>query len=194
MEEFKKPNNSKDGELQPYNPENGQYEENEQSKNDLDDIKSIGNFYARKLGGLKGDFPLKFPNIEYPVEYLHYYFNNEINWNDVDVPDGKMNFLIDVNHPKQRYLIFRKLLGYNETNVHELKDQILKNASNYEVFLTKGFDKHGFRVKIFMPIKFIDSNKQLIIKTCWVIDKNKKPRFVTAWYDNKLERDFKDEI
>ena len=92
MTEFKKPNNSKDGELQPYNPENGQYEENEKSKDEPVDAISVSNFFARRLGGLKQEFPLKFPNNNYPIEYLHYYFNNEIDWNDIEVSVDKMFF------------------------------------------------------------------------------------------------------
>ena len=194
MTEFKKPNNSKDGELQPYNPENGQYEENEKSKDEPVDDVSVSNFYARRLGGLKQEFPLKFPNNNYPIEYLHYYFNNEIDWNDIEVSVDKMSFLIDEKDSKKRYLIFRNLLGYNENNKDLLREQILRNASRYIVYVNKKADNYGFRVKIYMPIKFVNSNKELIIKTCWVIKENEKPRLATAWYKKRFEEDLKDEI
>lgn len=194
MEDFKKPNNSKNDELQPYNPENGQYEEKDKNLDDLDDLKSITNFYARMLGGLKKEFPLKFPKNNFPIEYLHYYFNKIINRDEIDVSDDKMLFLIDEKDPKKRYLIFKNLLGYNESNIKFLKEQILKNAPMCTVYVNKKADKYGFRVKIYMPIKFANSSKTLIIKTCWIIKENEKPRLVTAWYKSKFEEDLKDEI
>ncbi len=176
---FKK-NNSKSGELQPYNPDNGEYE-------------SFGNFYARLLGGTKEEFPLNFPKEDYPLEYLKLYYNEDIDWNDIIIPEGKMNFLIDVKNDKKRFLIFRNLLGYNEENIGELEKQIFENASRYKPF-ANGVTKYGFRVKIFMPIKFANSNDQLIIKTCRIIKENSKPSFVTAWYEKDFKEDFKDEI
>ena len=183
---FKKKNNSNNGELQPYNPKNGEYCE--------DNISNIYNYYARKLGGEKDEFPLGFPSINYPIEYIHDYFNNEIDWSNVEIKDNKIEFLIDIAHPKKRYLIFRKLLGYNEENWQLLKEEICKNAMNYKVFVDKGYDEWGFRVKIYMPVKFANSDKQLIIKTCWLISKEKRPKFITAWYDSNFERNLRDEI
>ncbi len=183
--EYKKPNNSNDGELQPYDPANGEY---------LSKHNDIGNYYARKLGGLKEEFPLHFPTKDYPLEYIHDYFNTEINWNDVVVSDNKMKFLIDINSPKRRYLIFRNCLGYNEANVHKLKQQIINNASLNQVFVSKGCDDYGFRVRIYMPIKFANSNEQLMIKTCWLISEGEKPLFVTAMYDKNYKKEYKDEI
>lgn len=203
MAEFKKPNNSKNGELQPYNPENGEYQQkesnkeneimNEEKKGVISDSEAIANFHLRMLGGTRKDFPLKFPKNDFPIEYKHYYFNNEINWNDIEVKDGKITFLIREND-KNRYLIFKNLLGYNEENAYLLKQQILNNASKNEVFVQKKFDLYGFRAKIYMPIKFANSDKFLIIKTCWVIEENKKPRLATAWYERNYERGLKDEI
>ncbi len=206
MEDFKKRNNSKDGELQPYDPDSGEYEEmdSNESKNDeieknkekefLEDLKYIGNYYARRLGGTREEFPLKFPKPEYPIEYKHYFFNNEINWRDIIVSKEKMLFLIDIHSSKKRFLIFRNLLGYDENNIEELREQLLFNACQYKVFVQKKFDEYGFRVKIYMPIKFANSDKKLIIRTCWLIDENEKPRFVTALYDSDFERDLRDEI
>ena len=193
MTEFKKPNNCKDGELQPYNPENGQYEENEKSKDEPVDAISVSNFFARRLGGLKQEFPLKFPNNNYSIEYLHYYFNNEIDWNDIVVTIEKMKFLIDIYDKKQRYLIFRNLLGYNENNLDDLQKQIKENAKNFEAFVNKKADKYGFRVKIYMPIKFANLDKVLIVKTCWLVNDLEKPRFLSAWYDNDYKEDLKDD-
>ena len=183
---FEKPNNSNYGDLQPYNPENGEYEE--KSTND------VYNYYARKLGGSSKDFPLHFQDINYPIEYIHDYLNNEIDWTDLEYDDRKTMFLLDINNSKKRYLIFRENLGYNESNSLILKQQFIENASKYKVFVDKGYDKFGFRVKIYMPIKFFGSNKQLIIKTCWLVSEGKKPKFITAWYDNKFERNLRDEI
>ncbi|HBF67792.1 MAG TPA: hypothetical protein DDW20_00510 [Firmicutes bacterium] len=183
---FEKPNNSDHGDLQPYNPENGEYEE--KSTND------VYNYYARKLGGSSKDFPLHFQDINYPIEYIHDYLNNEIDWTDLEYDDRKTMFLLDINNSKKRYLIFRENLGYNETNSLILKQQFIENALKYKVFVDKGYDKFGFRVKIYMPIKFFGSNKQLIIKTCWLVSEGKKPKFITAWYDNKFERNLRDEI
>lgn len=182
----KKPNNSNDDSLQPYNPTNGEYLE--------DTSIDVYNYYARKLGGDKNKFPIGFPTNKHPVEYIHDYFNDEINWYDVEFNDKKINFLLDASNPKQRYLIFRNLLGYNEQNWGSLKKQIIDNAPKYKTFIDKGCDEWGFRVKIYMPIKFANSNKQLIIKTCWLVAKAEKPKFITAWYENNFERKLRDEI
>ncbi|MCQ2815499.1 MAG: hypothetical protein MJ227_04465 [Bacilli bacterium] len=184
--EFKKPNNSNNGELQPYNPENGEYEE--KCSHD------VFNYYARKLGGNRNDFPLGFPDNKYPIEYIHDYLNKEINWTNIEFNENKGKFLIDPKHPKKRYLIFRELLGYSEKNIELLIRQIIENAPKYKVFVDKGYDKFGFRAKIYMPIKFYGSSKQLIIKTCWLISEGNKPKFITAWYDSKFERNLRDEI
>lgn len=102
MTEFKKRNNSKNGDLQPYDPENGEYQQkesnkeneitNEEKKGIISDSEAIANFHLRMLGGTRKDFPLKFPKNDFPIEYKHYYFNNEINWNDIEVKDGKITF------------------------------------------------------------------------------------------------------
>ncbi len=160
----------------------------------LDDLKYLGNFYARRLGGIREEFPLKFPKNEFPIEYKHYYFNNEINWNDVIVDDLKIKFLIDADISNKRYIIFRNILGYNENNIDELKNQIVIKSSKYKVFIQKKFDEFGFRVKIYMPIKFANSNEQLILKTCWLISEDEKPKFLTAYYVRDFERDLNDEI
>ena len=128
------------------------------------------------------------------IEHIHDYFNKEINWHNIELDDKKITFLLDENSSKQRYLIFRKLLGYNENNWNLLREQIVDNASKYKVFVDKGYDEWGFRVKIYMPIKFANSDKQLIIKTCWLIAKGKIPRFITAWYESNFERRLRDEI
>jgi len=86
------------------------------------------------------------------------------------------------------------LLGYNESNWESLKKQIVDNAHKYKVFVDKGADEWGLRAKIYTPIKFANSDKQLIIKTCWLIAKGKKPRFITAWYESDFERKIRDEI
>lgn len=75
-----------------------------------------------------------------------------------------------------------------------LLEQIYNNASKYKVFVDKGHDEWGFRVKIYMPIKFYGSDKQLIVKTCWLITDGQKPKFITAWYDKNFERNLRDEI
>ncbi len=189
---YYKRNNSKGNELQPYDPNNGEYKE--KNANLLEEDLSVRNYYARKLGGNRFEFPLKFPKNDYPIEYLHDYFNNEIDWNDIIIPKGKMLFLIDVKHPKKRFLIFRNLLGYDESNINQLEKQILNNASKFKVYVNRKSDLYGFRVKIFMPIKFANSNEHLIIKTCWVIKENCKPSFVTAWYQKDFKEEMKDEI
>ncbi len=181
----KKPNNSNDGSLQPYDPGNGEYKEYGDN---------IYNYCAQQMGGDKEKFPLGFPAKNYPIAYLHHYFNNEINWMNPTLDDAKIGFLLDERSPKQRFLIFRNLLGYNEHNWQELKNQIVDNAHKYKVFVDKGNDEWGFRAKIYMPIKFANSSKQLIVKTCWLIAKGQKPKFITAWYDSNFERNLKDEI
>lgn len=92
------------------------------------------------------------------------------------------------------YTSIKNFLGYNEHNWQELKNQIVENAHRHKAFVDKGCDEWGFRAKIYMLIKFANSKKQLIIKTCWLIAKGRKPKFITAWYDSNFERNLKDEI
>lgn len=183
-----KPNNSNDNELQPYDENTGEYKEKDYSSD-------MFNYYARKLGGSKNEYPLNFPNIEHHnSEYIFDYFNSLINWNDVDIDTNKIFFLLDENSPKKRYLTFRNLLGFDEDSFFDLESQINENASKYKAFLTKKNDKYGFRVKIYMPIYSFDRTKYLIIKTIWLLNENKKPRFITAYYDANYKGDSKNEI
>lgn len=188
-----KPNNSNSGEEQPYIPagngeKSGEYTEKDYSHD-------LYNYYARKLGGSRADFPLNFPSKEHhPAEYIADYFNSLINWSDSYVPDGKMMFLIDINNKKERYKIFRDKLGFNEQNVWDLEKQILDGSRKYKIFLTKTADKYGFRVKIYMPIYSYDRSRYLMIRTGWLLAEGQKPRFITAFYEKDFERNLKNEI
>ena len=183
-----KKNNSNNGDLQPYNPKNGEYKEKDYSCD-------IYNYYARKLGGVKEDFPLNFPSIKHhPSEYISDYFNSLIDWNEVEIDKRKMLFLIDEKSIKKRYLIFKKELGYTDDNIDDLEKQFRDGASRYEVFLTKKNDDYGFRVKIFMPIYSFDRSKYLIIKTIWVVKEGKNPKLATAYFYPNYKGDAKDEI
>lgn len=64
-----KPNNSNNNELQPFDAKTGEYKEKDYSKD-------MFNYYARKLGGSKKDFPLNFPNNKFHnSDYIFDYFN-----------------------------------------------------------------------------------------------------------------------
>ncbi|MCF0107667.1 MAG: hypothetical protein HUJ59_01470 [Bacilli bacterium] len=184
----KKPNNSNNDELQPYDPNTGEYKEKDYSKD-------MYNYNARKLGGSKSEFPLNFPNLEHHTsEYIFDYFNSLIVWRDVEIDSRKMNFLIDENSPKKRYLIFKDVLGFNKNSLSDLEAQIRSNVTRYKVFLTKKDDQYGFRVKIYMPIYSYDRKTYLFIKTIWILNENEKPRFVTAYYEKNYKGDSINEI
>lgn len=185
---FVKKNNSNDGDLQPYDPDNGEYKEKDYSCD-------MSNYYARKLGGSKEEFPLNFPNLKHHTkEYISDYFNSLVDWSNVEIDKRKMLFLIDEKSIKNRYLIFKNELGYNENCIDDLEKQFREGALRYKVFLTKKNDNYGFRVKIFMPIYSTDRSKYRIIKTIWVIEEDKSPRLVTAYYYPEYKGDAKDEI
>ena len=137
---------------------------------------------------------MKFPDNTFSIDYIHYYFNEELNWNDVEISDNKIKFLIDIKSAKKRFLIFRNILEYTEENFNLLKKEIFEKASKYKVFVDKGYDEWGFRAKIYMPINSVLKDRQIIIKTCWLISENKKPKLVTAYYETHFERNIRDEI
>lgn len=185
----KKPNNSNDGDLQPYNPENGEYLENEYS-NDLYNLICYLN--TNKKYNYVFHFPKKGIHGR---TYFSSYINEIIDWEKAYMNDSKINFLINPKEAKKkRYLTFRNELGYNENNFDLLKKQILENAYKYKAYILDDFDEFGLRVKIYMPIYYYNEEKYLIIKTVWLVNENEPPKFITAYYEKEKERKYEDEI
>jgi hypothetical protein len=98
------------------------------------------------------------------------------------VPPGKLTgYLLSKSHLVGRWKAsFFRSLGFNETNVNELKDALIDVARRGEVRSTTS---SAFGVKYVVEGKVAGPNgKVAAILTVWVIDSGEaRPRLVTAY-------------
>jgi hypothetical protein len=98
------------------------------------------------------------------------------------VPNEKLtNYLLSKSHLVGRWKAsFFRSIGFNETNVNELKDALLDVAKRGEV---KSTTTSAFGVKYVVEGKiFTPNRKNVIIQTVWVVELGEiRPRLVTAY-------------
>ena len=164
------------------------------NKNDIYE-QDENNIYPRLLGGAKEEFPLHFPEIDHhSIKYIELFLGSYINWKHAVVDFKKILFLVNINGPAKKYIVFNKTLGFNDQTCCDLQKQISLYANRYKLFLTNKIDKYGYRVKVYMPIYSLDRKKYLIIKTLWLINKDEIPMFITAYFEPNYIEDAKNEI
>jgi hypothetical protein len=99
----------------------------------------------------------------------------------VVTPDKLKDYLLSKSHLVGRWKAsFFRSIGFNETNVNELKDALLDVAHRGEV---KSTTTSAFGVKYVVEGKiFAPNGKNVIIQTVWVVESGEvRPRLVTAY-------------
>jgi len=107
---------------------------------------------------------------------------NLTNSEETVVPNEKLtHYLLSKSHLVGRWKAsFFRSIGFNETNVNELKDALLSVANSGEV---KSRTTSAFGVKYVVEGKIYAPNgRNVSIQTVWVVESGEiRPRLVTAY-------------
>ena len=161
-----------------YDPDNGQYTDEEKAKL-LDG--EISNIVMRYIFGLSGTYDPRFPIYGFHSdEYCELYVKHRICKVYRVFPYEKMGYLL-THRDKDDKSHFFNLLGYrlNDDDKKALYDEIMDGADFAKMRFSK-FDRFGLFVKV--PTKIYDRGKRrhIRITTIWRYDKKEQFHFITA--------------
>ncbi len=178
---FEKKNNGK--ELQPYDPENGEYLSNQTEKDEL-------KMAADVMSGRLSYHP--FPTKHHSRLYCQRYIERCVAWDEASCNQRKItHYLLSKEKDPSKENFFSDILGFNQENWEMLRDQILGQAKMANPVFREVTD---YGLAAFTIISVMSSRgKSYLIRVGWMIGFDNVPRLITA-YPNKPGKGGKHEI
>lgn len=161
-----------------YDPDNGQYTDEQKSK--LLDTE-LSNIVLRYIFGLNGTFEPRYPIYGFHSdEYCELYVRFRIGNIYRNLPYDKIRYLL-TNRSKNDKSYFLKLLGYelNNNDINNLFKEII-DGSNFAKMKFNKLNQFGLFVKV--PTKIYNKRKlkYIYITTIWKYSKDEQMHFITA--------------
>jgi hypothetical protein len=161
-----------------YDPENGQYTDEEKTKL-LED--EIANIVMRYIFGLTNTYEPRYPIYGFHnKEYCELYIRHAIYRADCDVPVEKVRDYLLKHRDRDDKSSFFKTLGYDVTKWDELHNIITANTdfSKMEYDL---FNEYGLRIDAPVTMKSLIDGKEFIFYGVWRYDrKDRLMHFITV--------------
>ncbi len=161
-----------------YDPNNGQYTDEQKSKL-LE--KELSNIVLRYIFGLNGTFDPRYPIYGFHSdEYCDLYVKFRISNIYRNLPYDKIRYLLTSRNKNDKSNFFG-LLGYelNDNDINSLFKEII-DGSNFAKMQFNKLNQYGLFVKV--PTKIYDKRKlkYILITTIWKYTEDMQMHFITA--------------